>query len=128
MTVVDSSVLVEYFIDGDKISEAAAAISEEPVAPHLIDAEVGNALRRLAARGAIDEDDAGQSLVDLAGLPLTRSPHRFLLGSAWAMRSQLSFYDALYAALAAELDTELVTADGRLARAARSLGVRTRAI
>jgi predicted nucleic acid-binding protein len=125
---VDSSVVVEYLTEGSRLSEARAAIGRAPVAPHLIDAEVGSALRRLESLKVISEEYAERSLVDLDDLPLTRSPHRFLMETAWPMRARLSFHDALYAALAAELDVELITADRRLARAARSFGIRARAL
>ena len=48
-----------------------------------------------------------------------------LLGEAWTMRENVSFYDALYVALAKLLGTPLLTFDGRLARAASKLGVET---
>lgn len=131
MAVVDASVLVAYLSQGPKAPEAETALTQaegELLAPHLIDAEVGHALRRLAAGGQLTDEEAEGALAELHDLPLRRSPHGLLLESAWAMRSRLSFCDALYAALALELDTELVTADGRLARAAGSFGVRARAL
>jgi predicted nucleic acid-binding protein len=131
MAVVDASVLVAYLGEGPKAPKAETALTQaesELLAPHLIDAEVGHALRRLAAGGELTDEEAEGALAELHDLPLRRSPHGLLLESAWAMRSQLSFYDALYAALALELDTELITLDGRLARAAGSLGVRTVAL
>ncbi len=39
--------------------------------------------------------------------------------SAWTWRHNLSFYDALYVALAVSLELPLVTADVRLSRAPR---------
>jgi predicted nucleic acid-binding protein len=40
-----------------------------------------------------------------------------LLDRAWSMRHNLSFYDALYVALAEQLDMPLMTLDNRLAKA-----------
>ena len=40
-----------------------------------------------------------------------------LARAAWALRQNLSFYDALYVALAAALDAPLITADRRLSGA-----------
>ena len=131
MAVVDASVLVEYLSQAPKAREAEIAMRQaegELLAPHLLDAEVGHALRRLVARGDLTNQEAEGALSELDDLQLLRSPHGPLLEAAWAMRSRLSFYDALYAALALELDTELVTADGRLARAAGSFGVRAVAL
>ena len=92
--------------------------SEVCHAPHLIDAEVGNVLRRHVLRGALAAADA-EALLHLSG-PLIDHRHQMtgaLAGAAWALRQNASFYDALYAALAAALALPLLTADGRLANA-----------
>jgi predicted nucleic acid-binding protein len=94
--------------------------SEVCHAPHLIDAEVGNVLRRQVLRGELASADA-EALLHLAG-PLIDHRHEMtgsLARAAWAMREDLSFYDGLYAALAAALTVPLLTADGRLAKAPR---------
>jgi len=52
--------------------------------------------------------------------PSGHAPHDHggsLAAVAWALRDNLSFYDALYVALAAALDAPLITADARLASA-----------
>ncbi|MGI9064485.1 MAG: PIN domain-containing protein [Pseudonocardiaceae bacterium] len=70
-------------------------------APHLIDADV--AATALAG---------GRLLVD------ERYPHTGSLArAAWELRDTITFYDALYAALAATLGVPLLTADARLTRA-----------
>jgi predicted nucleic acid-binding protein len=87
-------------------------------APHLIDAEVGNVLRRHVLRGGLAAADA-RALLHFSG-PLVDHRHRMtgpLASAAWAMRQNVSFYDGLYAALAAALAVPLLTADTRLARA-----------
>jgi predicted nucleic acid-binding protein len=126
MPVIDASVLVAY-LGGGAVAERAgdlfAAEGDELFAPHLVDAEVGHVLRRLVAAGQLDPADAEGALVDLADFPLRRSPHTWLLDSAWRLRSNVSFYDALYLALAQELELALVTLDARLARAATKLGI-----
>jgi predicted nucleic acid-binding protein len=91
--------------------------SEVCHAPHLIDAEVGNVLRRHVLRGDLAAADA-ETLLHLSG-PLIDHRHQMtgaLAGAAWALRLNLSFYDGLYAALAAALAIPLLTADGRLAK------------
>lgn len=55
---------------------------------------------------------------DLADLPLHRYPHDFLLPRVWALRHNLTAYDAVYVALAEALDAPLLTRDRRLAKAA----------
>jgi predicted nucleic acid-binding protein len=104
-------------------SPSAAALrrrlaSETCHAPHLIDAEVGNVLRRHVLRGDLARADA-ETLVHLSE-PLIDHRHQMtgvLARAAWALHHNVSFYDGLYAALAAALTVPLLTADGRLARA-----------
>jgi predicted nucleic acid-binding protein len=129
VVVIDASVLVEYFSAGTREPEAREVLGRDDLlAPHLIDAEVGHALRRLVAQGELEAEEAEGSLSELDGLRLGRSPHGFLLELAWGMRARLTFYDALYVALAAAMDAELVTVDRGMARAANSLGVRVRSL
>lgn len=117
--VIDASALVLAL--GGK-SEAAEAIRARLPgmrrhAPHLIDAEVGNVLRRheqaarLSSREAQTALRAAQALVD------HRYPHAGALAErAWTLRHDLSFYDALYVALADRLGVPLLTGDTRLSR------------
>jgi len=96
--------------------------SEVCHAPHLIDAEVGNVLRRHVLRGELADAEA---LLHLAG-PLIDHRHEMtgsLARTAWALRANMSFYDGLYAALPAGLAVPLLTADARLAKAPRLRGV-----
>lgn len=89
-------------------------------APHLIDAEVGNVLRRHERAGLMTATEAGTALAAAHALVEHRYPHAGPLSEhAWALRHNLSFYDALYVALAASLDIPLLTADARLARTPR---------
>jgi predicted nucleic acid-binding protein len=87
-------------------------------APHLVDAEVGNVLRRRVLRGELTASDAQALLLAAARL----IDHRYemtggLSSGAWALRENLSFYAALYVALAQALSVPLLTGDGRLSRA-----------
>jgi predicted nucleic acid-binding protein len=86
-------------------------------APHLIDAEVGNVLRKQVAIGAIEAETAEAGLVALDSLVGERYPHGVLVRAAWRLRHNVTFYDALYVALAARLEVPLLTADERLSRA-----------
>ncbi|MDQ3628139.1 MAG: type II toxin-antitoxin system VapC family toxin [Actinomycetota bacterium] len=83
--------------------------------PHLVDAEVGQALRRAVLRQEMGSDRALIALDVLADLPLHRALHRPLARTAWSLRNHVSYYDALYVALAAALDAPLLTLDARLA-------------
>ncbi|MGH2869253.1 MAG: type II toxin-antitoxin system VapC family toxin [Solirubrobacteraceae bacterium] len=124
MPVVDASVVAEYLAGAEHAQAARAAVLTELEflwAPHLVDAEVGHVLRRAAASGAIDPARATAALGDLVALPIHRVPHLGLLARAFELRPNLSFYDALYVALAERLEMPLITFDARLLRAAQSV-------
>jgi predicted nucleic acid-binding protein len=87
-------------------------------APHLVDAEFGNVLRKQVARGDIGSARAFRALRRARDVVAHRYSHTGALGdAAWLLRGSLAFYDALYVALAARLGVRLVTADVRLTRA-----------
>lgn len=86
-------------------------------APHLIDLEVVQALRRLVRVGVMGDDRARAALEIFAQIRLVRHRHDALLDRVWAMRENLTAYDAVYVVLAESLDAPLVTCDARLARA-----------
>jgi len=116
--VVDASALLEALLR----TPAAAAVERrlfEPGqrlhAPHLLDVEVAQVVRRYAANGAIEPERGRTALVDLADFPIRRYPHGFLLSRVWQLRYNLTAYDAVHVALAEALDAPLLTRDRRLA-------------
>lgn len=122
MPVIDASVVVSVLADAEHAPWAEAQLQTRGAdhslwVPHLIDAEVGQALRREVASGRLGEGRAEAALVDLMRMPLRRIDHVGLIHRAWELRHNFSFYDGLYVALAEGLDVPLVTLDGRLARA-----------
>jgi predicted nucleic acid-binding protein len=119
MPVVDASVLVELLSDGLYAEVAEERLDAEEYtlwAPHLIDAEVGHALRRWVRLGKLTADAAGRALWEVDELPVERVEHELLIHVAWGLRDNFSFYDGLYVALALMLDEPLLTFDARLAR------------
>jgi predicted nucleic acid-binding protein len=119
--VVDASALLEALLR----TPTAGAVEmrlfrphETLHAPHLIDVEVAQVVRRYAANGDIDGERGRAALTDLADLPLRRYAHDFLLTRVWDLRNNLTAYDAVYVALAEALDAPLLTRDRRLATAA----------
>ena len=119
MIVLDASALVELLLASDRGRAVAARISAPSLGlhvPHLADVEVAQALRRFVRDGEIDADRAASALDDLRSLDLERHGHEPLLDRVWALRQNLTAYDAVYVALAEALDTTLLTCDGRLAR------------
>lgn len=115
MRVVDAGVVVALVaggLDPDRLGE------EELAAPHLIDSEVTNALRRLVLRGDLTDDQGGLALEGFIHLTLTRFPADRLRSRLWALRHNLSAYDATYVALAEAIRASaLLTTDARLAGA-----------
>ncbi len=118
MIVADASVVVDMFLGpGSPAGVSLArrfAYRETVCAPHLLDAEVGQTLRRLALRGDMSVARAGASLNDLVKLPIQRFPHTVLLARAFAFRSNVTVYDGLYLALAEALGARLISCDAAL--------------
>ena len=120
MIVLDASALVELLLGTAHVRSIAARIADPGVSlhvPHLADVEVAQALRRYVREGELDPAEAVAALDDLRSLDLERHGHEPLLDRVWALRSNLTAYDAVYVALAEALDATLLTCDGRLARA-----------
>lgn len=118
MIVVDASAALEVLLNTRTAQRVAARLFERDRtlhAPHLIDVEVAQVLRRLLRRGEIGATRATQALDDLSELPLTRYPHLVLLPRIWSLRENATAYDASYLALAEALDAVLVTCDAALA-------------
>lgn len=120
MIVVDTSALIEVLLRTSGAASVEArlfATGETLHAPHLIDVETTQVIRRYAAGGEIDGVRGQAALDDLTDFPLRRYPHDFLLSRVWALRHNLTAYDAVYVALAEALDATLLTRDRRLAAA-----------
>lgn len=120
MTVVDASAVLELLLRtplGLSCERRLLRPGETLCAPHLLDVEVTQVLRRFARAGDLAEERGWQALLDLADLPVVRYSHGPLLGRIWELRHSLSAYDAAYVVLAEALAAPLVTCDGRVGRA-----------
>jgi predicted nucleic acid-binding protein len=118
--VIDASVLALAVIgrNADAVHVRRALTEITCHAPHLIDAEFGNVLRKRTRAGDVTLLQARTALATASSIVDVRYPHSGDLSElAWAMRDNLSFYDGLYVALAVRLDLPLWTADHRLSRA-----------
>lgn len=119
MIVVDASAVLELLLRGPSAAAVAARIGgdEGLHAPHLLDLEVAQVLRRYALAGALAEERGRQALEDLGDLDLERHAHDLFLPRIWSLCQRVTAYDASYLALAEALPAPLVTLDRRLARA-----------
>ena len=120
MIVLDASAAIDWLLQtaaGQRIERRIYSHNESLHAPHLLDLEVGQVLRRLAREGAVSADRADQALEDLLDLRIARYPHFVLLPRIWQLRHNLSAYDAAYVVLAENLGARLLTRDARLASA-----------
>lgn len=120
MIVLDASAVVELLLDTVTGRRVAILIENAAMglhAPHLLDVEVVSALRRFVRDGSLDDEEAQAAIGDLLALDLQRHSHEALLERAWALRANVTAYDAVYVALAEALDATLLTCDSRLARA-----------
>ena len=95
-------------------TDFAARLSRVPTC-HV---EVISAIRRQTANAVLTVEQADRAIDDLLDLPLAIYPSAPLLHRGWALRNNLTAYDACYAALAEALGCPLLTADLRLAHAA----------
>jgi len=119
LIVIDASAVLELVLrteKGKKV-EARVLVSEESLhAPHLIDVEVTQALRRLVQLKEIKAERAKQALDDHAALNIKRADHVDMLERLWELRQSITAYDATYVALTEVLDAPLITCDSKLAR------------
>lgn len=121
MIVADASAIVEILLGSPAAGTIKARLSapgETLHAPHLLDIEVTQVLRRQVNRGEIDGEYGRRALAIFAVMPFQRYPQTRLLPRIWELRDNLTAYDAAYVALAEALDAPLLTRDGRLAGAA----------
>ena len=120
MIVVDASVVVELLLrtpDAMRIEERLFAAGEALHAPHLLDVEVTQVIRRYERARELTPSQATQALDVLIALPVVRHAHTPLIPRIWVLRANLTAYDAAYVALAEGLNATLLTTDTKLARA-----------
>lgn len=122
MLVLDASVVVPYLTRAEEQERVERALGDaldgsglRLHAPALIDLEVLHTLRRQTRHGEVSPARAERALARLRRARLVRMDHSPLIPRIWALRDNLSAYDAAYVALAEILGATLLTFDRRLA-------------
>jgi predicted nucleic acid-binding protein len=120
MIVVDASLILDLLLrtsSAEAIGRRLFRANETLHAPHLIDVEILEVLRRYWLNKAIDSERAGEAIRDFYDLPIERYAHELLSLRVWELKANLTAYDAVYLALAELLEAPLVTADSRMSKA-----------
>ena len=97
MRVLDASVLVEILLQtplGIRHTDRVLDRNDSLHAPHLLDFEILQAIRRLTLAGEISAARAEAALIALLDLELTRREHIPFVGRIWELRAALTAYDA----------------------------------
>lgn len=118
--MLDASAALEVLLRTKKGDAAVAMLfarGETLHAPHLIDVEIAQVLRRYVRTSQIAAPRSVEALSDWAAFRIARYPHDWMLDRVWSLRDNLTAYDATYVALAEALGAPLVTGDARLALA-----------
>jgi len=119
--VVDASAMIELLLNtsaGSVVARRLSTGNETLHAPHLLDLEIVQVLRRYTLAGALDPARGRQALEDLAEMPVTRYAHDLFVTRIWELRNNVTAYDAAYIAVAEALAAPLLTRDAALASAA----------
>jgi predicted nucleic acid-binding protein len=116
-TVVDASVVAAALIDSGPLGAWAETVLTGPLAaPHLMQVETANILRRMADIGDISADIAALAHSELLNLRTELFPYTPFGNRVWELRANVTAYDAWYVALAEQLDAPLATLDIKLSR------------
>ncbi len=120
MIVLDASAVLEVLLRsrvGLEIEKRIFSPRESLFAPHLLDLEVAQVIRRYCAFGEIDSERGKEAIEDLKDFPINRYQHDIFLNRVWELRHNMTAYDAVYVALAETLPAPLLTRDAHLASA-----------
>lgn len=116
MIVVDASAVLEVLLRTGAADAVEARLfgGETLHAPHLLDLEVAQVLRRYERTGALSAQRGREALDDLVAFRIERYPHHLFVERIWSLRANATAYDACYLALAEALGAPLLTRDHKL--------------
>ncbi|MBY0442595.1 MAG: type II toxin-antitoxin system VapC family toxin [Mycobacteriaceae bacterium] len=125
--MVDAGVLVMALTSGAPQGDAArAALASDDgwLAPAHMPGEVLRTLHKAVVGKQLDREDAEAAADAVTALAIEYVlPDALLLRIAWGWRHNISIYDGLYVAVAAERAAAVITVDSRLASTANRLGI-----
>jgi predicted nucleic acid-binding protein len=117
--VVDASIILEVLLrtkSSQAIEKKIFSRGQTLHAPHLIDIEIAQVLRRYTSAGDITPERGAEAIQDLRDFRISRYSQEILLSRIWQLRTNITAYDAAYIALAEVLDAPLLTRDSKLSR------------
>jgi predicted nucleic acid-binding protein len=130
LTILDASVALKWFVDGEPLAEEARRVLDEIerdprpyMVPELFMNEMLAVLSRLPGASAAKVQEA-LSLIESLGIARAGNGHELLTVAADLVEQMgLSGYDAIYAALASLTDGVWLTADAKAAHKLRRAGL-----
>lgn len=118
--VVDASVVMKWFIPevGSHAARELLAQDRAFYAPDFLFAETSNVIWKKVRRGEVRADEAAPLITSISRVPIQTVSARSLASDALliAIATGQTVYDALYLALAAQLKSQVITADQRFFR------------
>lgn len=117
--VVDASAVAEILFGTEAGRRAAALIDGHALlAPQHLTAEVSSVVRGWSLSQQITDEQALRAFVEFEALGVEQLPMMSSLPEVYALRHNISAYDAMYVVLARAVECSLLTLDARLAAAA----------
>jgi len=114
--VIDASLALEMFLrgrDAMAIKDRIDAAGREMAVPDVFDLEIIQSLRRLVFKKQVSARRAEQAFDVALHAPVERFSHAMMRERIWALRKNLTAYDAAYFALAEALEAPLWTKDAK---------------
>jgi predicted nucleic acid-binding protein len=116
MIVVDASVYIQILTEPNKSSDLIDLLQlhDEYAAPHIVDLEVMNGLRKHVFNKRMTAEQARNALEVFNDMHILRHATYPLNDNIWRVRDNMTPYDAAYVILARQLDLPFLTRDKKL--------------
>ena len=117
--VVDASAVAEILFGTEAGRRAAALLDRhELIAPQHLTAEVASVIRGWSLSQQITDEQALRAFSEFDALGVEQLPMMSALPAVYALRHNISAYEAMYVVLARAAQCSLLTLDARLAASA----------